>query len=315
MKKPSVVDQIAELKGRSRNWTNYHQAATEIETLKREWDKIRDTSTIFANYIPIRLVTCLEVIFRSFVRQLIDHDKTYAERSKGTLNNFRIDFDFLLGLEGRRVTVGELISHHLPFNNIEQVLAILNHIDPDILTELPKVLNRWAVEVEGHPASPIIGNYDETIKSIGQLLSVRHILAHELPFSRPFEDNELDGLFRGAGEFADSLSWRLDYLINGNSPLTQYEMNSHAADEAESASVKMNREFELLRAKEMFDDDLLSVSQGLWEQFCEAECRLVSSQVEGGSMYPMVFASTRAELLEERTRKLRQWIEKEEGDI
>ena len=77
----NVVAEITEIKSRQ---GQLHRVAieTRVDHLEREWNSVTQKSTAVAAFVPIGLVTCIEVFFRSFMADLIDFGSPYAERSE-----------------------------------------------------------------------------------------------------------------------------------------------------------------------------------------------------------------------------------------
>ena len=102
---------------------------------------------------------------------------------------------------------------------------------------------------------------------------------------------------------------------------TQSEMNSEAEAEYAKAQTEMNRVYQQI-LKDYGDDDVfiskLKTSQNLWVQFRDAEFNMkfpVEDTYEYyGSMYPMCSAYYLTSLTNERTKKLREWIENPKSD-
>lgn len=59
----------------------------------------------------------------------------------------------------------------------------------------------------------------------------------------------------------------------------------------------------------------LNASQEAWDTYACKEADLHASLVEGGSMYPLIWASAKVELVEARIKALRWWLSREEGDL
>ncbi|OYY03277.1 MAG: hypothetical protein B7Y73_07200 [Acidocella sp. 35-58-6] len=54
--------------------------------------------------------------------------------------------------------------------------------------------------------------------------------------------------------------------------------------------------------------------QRLWGDYAAAEAELLSSEVAGGTMYSMIYASHKMELTKARNAQLRQLRDRKEGD-
>jgi uncharacterized protein YecT (DUF1311 family) len=96
---------------------------------------------------------------------------------------------------------------------------------------------------------------------------------------------------------------------------SQSEMNGCAGEDLKDAEGKMNEVF--LQIKNRYQNDpqfleSLEAAQLAWVVFRDAELKAMFPNPdpyhEYGSVYPMCFALRRAELTEERTKQLDQWL-------
>jgi len=98
---------------------------------------------------------------------------------------------------------------------------------------------------------------------------------------------------------------------------TQSGMNICAAADYKAADAKLNADYgEII--KRLSDDadarKLLQESQRAWIAFRDAECKFSSSGVEGGSIYPLVYAECLKGLTDARVEQLGAYLKCDEGD-
>ncbi|MFL5284139.1 MAG: hypothetical protein ACJ8AW_24885 [Rhodopila sp.] len=95
-------------------------------------------------FIPIRLVTILEVFTRNWVAEIIDSGEPYTSRAaeivKGSL---KIDFALAQALVGKQVTFGELVAHDIPVNGIGDIERVFSQLlDEPLFAHLDGVVDR-----------------------------------------------------------------------------------------------------------------------------------------------------------------------------
>ena len=86
---------------------------------------------------------------------------------------------------------------------------------------------------------------------------------------------------------------------------TQGQMNQTAERNADKADAAMNVAYKKLMAVlDPAQKKQLVKAQRAWLAFRDAEATLLSSKVEGGSIYPMMYSTHIREITQKRTREL-----------
>ncbi|OBA00392.1 hypothetical protein ADS46_11330 [Halomonas sp. G11] len=101
-------------------------------------------------------------------------------------------------------------------------------------------------------------------------------------------------------------------------PTTQLALTECSAQAYQSADDELNEAYQSLVSKLEASPatlEKLRVAQRAWISFRDAECTLESSGVEGGSAQPMVRNGCLATLTKQRTERLREHAQCEEGDL
>ena len=269
----------------------------------------------FVDFIPIRLVTIIEVFVREVVREIVDHGQPYVDRAEKLAKGAKIDFAFASNLQGQKLSIGDLVAHAISVNNLSQIIAYFDGLIPDFAKKLRLSHSRWSEDIESWPLPAIIGDYNKTIATLARLFEVRHILTHELPRQNPYEPNEIDNFLVAGREFLDATDWLVVETLKGHVPRTQMTMNVQAGETMGEMLAEMDALLDAIGQKNEVDGDLLRQSQDAWSAYAEKEANLHASLVLGGSMYPMVWASAKAEVVKHRIEVLRWWVDREEGDL
>lgn len=301
------VAEIGEIRARKGNFGAKYRAEAAIFSCKKVIDA--EGRGEFIEFIPIRIVTALEVFTRECVAELIDSGEPYISRARDIVKNLKFDFEITRSLVDKRVSFGELASHVMSFNSISDidfVLSVLTDTPFDKLLE--SVTKRWNVEILGEPADPIVSDVPALRASIQRIFEVRHVLVHEMPELEPFSKYEIEKFIESGLNFTEALGEVVGTLIHGQYPLTQLEMNEQAQESANIADEKLaiflNKIDPGKRAKRF------QISQKIWEQFRESESvylsRMDKDRAERGSIAPLIYWGTWEEITLERIN----WIER-----
>src|SRR6516165_7732122 len=84
---------------------------TEIDRLDDAWKGSLKDQPVAAELVPARIVTVLEVFFRDWVEQLVDHGPPYLERAATLRLDLKFDFALASNLRGGTITLGQLVAH------------------------------------------------------------------------------------------------------------------------------------------------------------------------------------------------------------
>lgn len=97
---------------------------------------------------------------------------------------------------------------------------------------------------------------------------------------------------------------------------TQTEMNTCAAQQYQSADKTLNQTYQTaIKRAAAPQRDLLKKAQQAWIALRDADCTLIGSGTEGGSVQPMIVNQCLAEKTTEREAWLASMMQCEEGDL
>jgi len=97
---------------------------------------------------------------------------------------------------------------------------------------------------------------------------------------------------------------------------TQTEMNTCAAQQYQSADKTLNQTYQTaIKRAAAPQRDLLKKAQQAWIALRDADCALIGSGTEGGSVQPMIVNQCLAEKTTEREAWLASMMQCEEGDL
>ena len=149
--------------------------------------------------------------------------------------------------------------------------------------------------------------------SLARLYEVRNILTHELPAEAIFDTGEIPVLADATKAFVGATDWVVVEALHNSVPRTQVAMNMHADDYLNHEKEAIAREICDVESLNGVDQDFLYAMQAAWERFADLQASFVASQVDGGSMHSMIWASEKAACSKERVDQLarirKEWID------
>ncbi len=268
-------------------------------------------------FTVIRLVTILEVFTRDWAAEIIDAGEPYASRGADLVKGIlKIDFALAQALVGKQISFGELVSHELPVNNVGDIdRALSKLLDTSLFDHLKDVVDRWAIEIDSRPPTPLMPEPDWARATLAHLFEQRHIFVHELPENQDVGGATLYGYIRAASQFIHAADQAFNTLLYGDYPLTQAEMNAAAAEDARKADEKLASILEVLDPRS--EHAALQASQTAWEIFRkrQAEFRSGINQPGHGSIAPMLYSSEVERLTRVRIEELEWYLNRSEGEL
>ncbi|WP_458790910.1 lysozyme inhibitor LprI family protein [Yoonia sp. MH D7] len=273
-----------------------------LDDLSKAWRN--SPSPYMAEFVPMRISTCIEVYARELVRELTDAGSPYADQATKLVKNAKLDLAFAAHISGKSLSIGDFVAHSVSINSIDAVISIFTTLIIDFIPKLKIAHALWTEEECSWPLDPIIENYERTVSVLYQMFEVRHVLTHELPDASVVDDLDIEELCNAASLFVDACDWVVVGELHGSLPRTQTAMNIGAGECLEEAQKMLDSAFSEVAALTDIDGNRLQETQSLWQKFSDSEASLVASQVEGGSMYPMMWSSAKKDLVNDRTEQL-----------
>lgn len=297
----------------SRLWS-----AEALLHLRHAWNTCRKDNEELWDFFPIRIVTTLEIFFRSWIKEFVDHGAPYVKNAADLAKDAGLKFDYAVSeaLVGRRVSLGDLIAHSVSFNAVEQLSSNMTKlIGEDYFSSLANVHDRTAVELASQPATPIISDLGMLKARIARLYLVRNIVTHESPKMRPYSEADVDGFLDASSALIKASQERFSFLLHGNYPLTQLAMNLSAADTCAQAKRELDELYE--RMIETSDSPELRASQEAWEKYAELAARFHSGidQPGHGSIAPMLYSAYKGGHIRSRIRELEGGVGLQEAEL
>jgi hypothetical protein len=284
----------------------------DLEALAGKAERLKEIGDT-VEFIPIRIVTILEVFLRSWIERLVDQGMPYLQRAAKLKIDLKFDLVMVGNVHDGVVTLGQLIAHSVSLNRVETIGSIFGELlDENFFDVISTARDRWSIEVEGKPDLPIIDNIEGLLRTLSRLFTVRHVLVHERPQKKSYESAEIDDFLSCAVKFAQATDEVLLSRLYGSYPLTQREMNRRAAEQYNLVEGDLEKVCAEIAAT--YQSNTIYDVQKAWKIFLEAESSRQAEWVSGGSMYSMVYHSAAETLTRARVDDLRRWIDEAKVD-
>jgi uncharacterized protein YecT (DUF1311 family) len=257
-------------------------------------------------YFPIAAIACIEAFFRLSIKKLIDSGEPYLSNSESILPKNNISYEVLKGLVGQSITIGDLIAYSVSISSLTQLSGCMDKLmDCDFLKEISQVHDRWAVEVEKQPKSPILAEAEATLRDVARCFELRHIYCHETATNFRTEPGENEKCYEATILFLKAADQFVSNRLFPDAPLTQADMNAKSAEKY----LKSKQHLQSLIEE---SNSLLSESRAAkfrevneaWEIFAQMSADFESMEHEGGTIYPTIANSVAATLTEQRSRQV-----------
>ncbi|WP_155982268.1 lysozyme inhibitor LprI family protein [Xanthobacter sp. 126] len=305
------ADKIIEWKERRGRDTAASLVEWEIPKLKRTWEEKEGILSELCDFIPMRLVTYIEVFVRESIKDLIDYGSPFLERSESIAKGAKIDFAVIVGLHGKKLSAGDIVAHSLSINEPSRIIAYFSALIPNFVDKIKNSHELWEEQREEWPLKPIMSDYNLVMERLGRIFIVRHVVTHELPQGRSFELAEIDGFFEAAISFLDAIQWVIVGEISGSVPKTQFSMNRGAVERLDNKTEELEMLAKKIALNPAINGELFEKSQISWKEYAEKLAEFEASAVLGGTMYRLVWAGSLADETVRRIKVLRDWAENE----
>lgn len=328
----STRDRTGEiLEVKERNPLGHRLGSYSLQNLKLQWAKTGKTNESTPDFYVIRAVTLLEVFTRGHIADLIDHGFEYTNSAIELSKNLKMDFALVQGIQGRVITLGDIVAHSVPVNSFSQILGYFETLLRKPLRPLlVGTVDRWATEIEKKPPEPIISNFDVLARCLTRLFEVRHILCHETPRKPVYAVAEVEDFLDEAIRFTKALEEVLTFERFGLVPLTQTDMNIAAGKRLREKEDELKQLLAEIRARVRETDDKLSFpttgspdgswvnrlddAEAKWLSYRNAQCDFFTYVNRQGTIAPTHWASEATRLTEIRIAELRSWLKLDSED-
>lgn len=315
--KRNLIAEINAVKSRTEHDFRYNAdyRLGELETIVTQYlANIQSADVELLKYVPVATIACFESFFRSVIKELIDWGKPYNENAIqfNQSKNVKFDFDIILAIQSKSVTIGEFISHILPCNNFNDINSNLSTlIKVDFLDSLKKYKRKSLFEDINRNSKEFRDNANQIIPDLKRTFELRHIFCHEFSADVKIDINEILRCLRNCRIFlkhVDDFIWN---LLHPNAPETQAGMNIQSGKDFEQLDNELSelvKAIKQLRGEnslgfvhpQLFDKSIVD-----WKKYRETKAEADSANCLGGTIYPTIYANSQASTTKEKIASLK----------
>lgn len=176
VRKPSNEEIIAWKARHGENPRLGVELINEVRELGVAAGALQESGSVLLQYVPIRLVTILEVFVRGIISELVNSNDYFFQQGEKLVKGAKIDLAFAFYVNRRELTIGDFVAHAVSLNDIKSVLSVIDTLLGDFASKLKKAHPRWVEEVNEWPLPAIISDYEATMEALDKLFVVRECL-------------------------------------------------------------------------------------------------------------------------------------------
>ena len=254
-------------KDRQKRGLNADDTETACAQLRYLLDQLGAEDSRVKDFVPIRLVTLLEVFIRNWIAVLVDVGGEYEVRAEKLVKFVKFDYLLTSALRNREVSLGEVAANEISLNSLDEVVSVFDTLlDESFL----KVVSSAAEETLEGTSTPIVADVESTKAVVGRIFAVRHIVVHEWPSKPPYTDSEMRTFVDVVEEFMAAVDHGLHAKLWWNDT---YKVQDHlliARSDVVTTQAKLDAL--IMEVKAVFDQvDELRKAQDYWQKFADAE--------------------------------------------
>ncbi len=316
--KRNLIDEITAIRSRSEfnSRHDFNLRLNDIEyAFKENLNYNGDFDKELVKYIPISTVACFEAFFRSVYMELIDSGKPFSDNAIkfNQSKNVKFDFEIINAIQSKIVTVGEFISHILPCNNFDDINSNLSTIaNIDFLNSLKSFHKESIFDHVNSNSNSFIENFSQIISDVKRTFELRHIFCHEFATNIKVDKEEIWRCFLNSKIFLNQTNVFIWDLLYPNSPETQADMNIKASEAFNKADTELTELVSIIKLilKDIEDivvsPELLEESINEWKKYRDIKAKIDASVVDGGSLYPTIYANSLTSSTKEKMESLQK---------
>ncbi|HKZ03489.1 MAG TPA: hypothetical protein VJ180_14705, partial [Pyrinomonadaceae bacterium] len=272
-----VIQEVADVRQRRRFGEAMSELPVRLFALEQAFKKHDKAASELTRYFPVALIACVEGYFRMAIKDLVDAGEPYLTNAEKPASAVKLDFSVLRAVHGKAITVGELVGHSVQLSRLEHIEAALSSLlGTGFLQALRTTTDRWAHEVKGEPATPILTKPDEVFADVARTFELRHIICHEIASAYEIESEEVARCFESCVAFLRAADECISETIHPGAPLTQTDINIAAGKSLSEKREWLAHAVAVLRSR-LDEAELVAFdeSQAKWQLYCDAWANFV----------------------------------------
>lgn len=302
-----IIQEIADIRQRRRFGSAMSELPMRLFALENAFKRHDKTERELVRYFPVALIACVEGYFRMAIKDLVDSGEPYLTNAEKPASSLKLDFSLLRAVHGKAVTVGELVAHGVQLSRLEHIEAVFSSLlGKGFLQALRTTTDRWAHEVKGEPATPILAKPDCVFADVARTFELRHIICHEIASAYEIESNEVAQCFESCVSFLRAADELISETIHPGAPLTQTDMNIAAGNSLNEKKELLAEAIAALRSRlDVTETAAFEEAQEKWQLYCDAWANFVAGErAGGGTIWPVIYAGAAEEAVERRIEEV-----------
>ncbi len=302
-----IIQEIADVRQRRRFGSAMAELPRRLFALEQSFKAHGKNEIELIRYFPVALIACVEGYFRMVIKDLIDAGEPYLTNAEKPAASVKLDFSLLRAVHGKTITVGELVAHSVQLSRLEHIETVLSGLlAKGFLDSLRTITDRWAHEVMGKPAAPILSDPDKVFADVAKTFALRHIICHEIASAYEITSSDVARCFESCVVFLKAADEFISETIHPGAPLTQTDMNIAAGNSLREKREQLAKAVEALRLR--LDEMELAAfdeAQKKWQFYCDAWVNFVAGERDGGgTIWPVIYAVTAEAVVEQRLNEV-----------
>jgi hypothetical protein len=302
-----IIQEIADIRQRRRFGSAMFELPRRLFALEDAFKKHDKTASELIRYFPVALISCVEGYFRMAIKELVDSGEPCLTNAEKPASSLKLDFSLLRAVHGKAVTVGELVAHGVQLSRLEHIDAVLSSlIGKGFLEALRTTTDRWAHEVQGEPATPILSKPDSVFADVARTFELRHIICHEIASAYEIKSDEIAQCFESCVSFLRASDELVSETISPGAPLTQTDMNIAAGKALDEKKQRLTEAIAALKSRlDATETVAFEEAQEKWQLYCDAWATfLAGARAGGGTIWPLIYAHAAEAVVERRIEEV-----------
>ncbi len=126
--KRNIVNEIVLKRDRS-TVSDYFGYSNKLENINKVFD-IKTEDEEILKYIPVASIATLEMFTRMLIKEIVDNGEPFLSNAIKSMREqqFSFDIEYLIDLNGKRVSIGEIFSHQVKLNKFSDLASIFEKL-------------------------------------------------------------------------------------------------------------------------------------------------------------------------------------------
>jgi len=308
--KRDYVAEIEEIRRRTgpSSWDN---GITKLLFLSMQTARLETEGEELA-YFPVAAIAAIESYFRWEIKGLIDSgDVRFINNLKVDELPLKLSHALLVAVHGKRVTIGELISHSVRLNNLDAISKTMGQLlGTDFLALVKDARDPELRRKQGESAPTVLPSADESFARVKRTFELRHIICHEAHLSSPVRLDDVKELCSSCYGFARASRYGVAYQVDPYAPLTLQDAYEAASERVRVLNVEIQAvEKSISSGLPSVMQNTFDAMQQAWRLYVARESDFNASHHMNGNRGALYEQLATESLFKARLDKLKEYAE------